>query len=133
MNEEMNVGVPVTLASPDDFLKCKETLGRIGVANTKDLKLFQSCHILHKRGKYYIAHFKELFLLDHKPTNITEDDYKRRNLIVRLLSDWGLVTVDDQTTIADKAPMSAIKILSHGEKSKWTLVQKYSLGKPAKR
>ncbi len=129
MSEELNVGVSVTLSTPDDFLKCKETLSRIGVANVRDMKLFQSCHILHKKGKYYITHFKELFVLDGKPADITDDDIKRRNLIASLLSDWGLVKIENPTSVADKASISSVKIISHGEKSKWTLVAKYTVGK----
>ena len=129
MIEELRIGVAVSLLTPDDFLKCKETLSRIGVANVRDMKLFQSCHILHKKGKYYITHFKELFVLDGKPADITEDDNKRRNLIASLLSDWGLVKIDNPASITDKAVISSVKIIPHGEKSKWTLVQKYSIGK----
>lgn len=129
MSEELSVGVSVTLTTPDDFLKCKETLSRIGVANVRDMKLFQSCHILHKKGAYYITHFKELFVLDGKPADITEDDIRRRNLIASLLSDWGLVKIENPAAIADKASISSVKIISHGEKSKWELVQKYSIGK----
>ena len=129
MIEELRIGVAVSLLTPDDFLKCKETLSRIGVANVLDMKLFQSCHILHKKGKYYITHFKELFVLDGKPADITEDDIKRRNLIASLLSDWGLVKIDNPASITDKAVISSVKIIPHGEKSKWTLVQKYSIGK----
>jgi hypothetical protein len=123
--------VEVTLNQQDDFLKVRETLTRIGVASKKDQTLFQSCHILHKRGQYYIVHFKELFALDGKPTDITENDLSRRNAIVKLLEDWGLVTVVRKQQIENPPPifLSQIKILSHKEKDDWQLVPKYNIGK----
>jgi hypothetical protein len=123
--------VEVTLNQQDDFLKVRETLTRIGVASKKDQTLFQSCHILHKRGQYYIVHFKELFALDGKPTDITENDLSRRNAIVKLLEDWGLVTVVRKHQIENPPPifLSQIKILSHKEKDDWQLVPKYNIGK----
>ena len=128
MSEEITVGIKVTLDHPDSFLKIKESLTRIGVANNKEKKLFQSCHILHRRGQYYITHFKELFILDGKESTITEDDYKRRNLITSLLSEWGLLKIDDPTVIFEKAPVNSVKILPYGEKSRWNLISKYSIG-----
>ena len=119
----------VTFAEKDDFLKIRETLSRIGVASRKDKELFQSCHILHKRGKYYIVHFKELFKLDGKPTNIDESDIGRRNTIVDLLRQWKLLSVVDTSKIEDiKAPLSQVKIIPHKEKSEWKLTTKYSIG-----
>ena len=117
----------VSLKEPDDFLKVRETLSRIGVASRKDKKLFQSTHILHKQGKYYICHFKELFALDGKSTNISENDIARRNTISRLLSDWGLVKIKGETDPA--APLSQIKIISFKDKNDWTLETKYNIGK----
>jgi hypothetical protein len=123
--------VEVTLNEQDDFLKVRETLTRIGVASKKDQTLYQSCHILHKRGQYYIVHFKELFALDGKPTDITENDLSRRNAIVKLLEDWGLITVIKREQIENPPPifLSQIKILSHKEKDDWQLVPKYNIGK----
>ena len=122
--------VEVILADPDAFLKIRETLTRIGVASRKDKKLFQSCHILHKQNKYYIVHFKELFALDGKPSNFSEDDKARRNTITALLAEWGLVSVADEKKIADpKASLSHIKVLPHKEKDDWELVAKYNIGK----
>jgi hypothetical protein len=123
--------VEVTLNEQDDFLKVRETLTRIGVASKKDRTLFQSCHILHKRGQYYIVHFKELFALDGKPTDITENDLSRRNAIINLLQDWGLVTVvrPQQTEVPTPIFLSQIKIISHKEKDEWELVPKYNIGK----
>ena len=123
--------VEVTLNQQDDFLKVRETLTRIGVASKKDQTLYQSCHILHKRGQYYIVHFKELFALDGKPTDISENDLSRRNAIVKLLQDWGLVTVVKKSQIENPPPifLSQIKILSHKEKDGWELVPKYNIGK----
>ena len=118
----------VTLKEPDDFLKVRETLTRIGVASRKERKLYQSCHILHKRGKYYIVHFKELFALDGKPTNITSNDVQRRNRITKLLSDWGLVEISGEDT-GDLAPLNQIKVLSFKDKGEWTLESKYNIGK----
>jgi len=119
----------VTLKEPDDFLKVRETLTRIGVASRKERKLYQSCHILHKRGKYYIVHFKELFALDGKPTNITQNDVQRRNRISKLLSDWGLVEITRAEEAEDLAPLNQIKVLSFKDKGDWTLESKYNIGK----
>ena len=117
----------VLLKEPDDFLKIRETLSRIGVASRKERKLYQSCHILHKQGKYYIVHFKELFALDGKDTNLSENDIARRNTIVKLLSDWGLVTM--KGTPEPIAPLSQIKIIAFKEKNEWMLETKYNIGK----
>ncbi len=117
----------VTLKEPDDFLKIRETLSRIGVASRKERKLYQSCHILHKQGKYFIVHFKELFALDGKNTNLSENDIARRNRIAALLSDWGLVDVKGNTNPI--APLSQIKIISFKEKDEWILETKYNIGK----
>ena len=117
----------VTLNEPDDFLKVRETLSRIGVASRKERKLYQSCHILHKQGRYYIVHFKELFALDGKHTNLSENDIARRNTIVNLLNDWGLIGIENKADPA--APLSQIKVLSFREKSEWTLETKYNIGK----
>ena len=117
----------VLLKEPDDFLKIRETLSRIGVASRKERKLYQSCHILHKQGKYYIVHFKELFALDGKDTNLSENDIARRNTIVKLLSDWGLVAM--KATPEPIAPLSQIKIISFKEKDEWMLETKYNIGK----
>ena len=117
----------ISLKEPDDFLKVRETLYRIGVASRKEKKLYQSCHILHKQGKYYIVHFKELFALDGKDTNLSENDIARRNTIVNLLDDWGLVEV--LGTAEPAAPLSQIKVISYKEKSDWTLETKYNIGK----
>ena len=119
----------VVLNEPDDFLKVRETLTRIGVASRKEKKLYQSCHILHKQGKYYIVHFKELFLLDGKKGNLSLNDVQRRNRIVQLLGDWGLVSINSKESIADVAPLSQIKVLAYREKSDWTLESKYNIGK----
>ena len=118
----------VVLKEPDDFLKVRETLSRIGVASRKDKTLFQSCHILHKQGKYYIVHFKELFALDGKDTNLSENDIARRNTIANLLADWGLVDVVGTTKI-EAAPLSQIKVISFKEKGDWKLETKYNIGK----
>ena len=122
--------VEITLSREDDFLKVRETLTRIGVASKKDRTLYQSCHILHKKGQYYVVHFKELFALDGKPTDITENDLSRRNAIVKLLEDWELVKVVRKEQIETPAPifLSQIKILSHKEKRDWQLVHKYNIG-----
>ena len=117
----------VTLKQPDDFLKVRETLSRIGVASRKEKKLYQSCHILHKQGKYFIVHFKELFALDGKNTNLSENDIARRNTIVNLLNDWGLVDVVGEAE--PSAPLSQIKVISFKEKSEWLLETKYNIGK----
>ena len=122
--------VEVTLAKEDDFLKVRETLTRIGVAAKKDNILYQSCHILHKQGKYYIVHFKELFELDGKPSSITDNDVARRNTIANLIAEWGLVKLVDPDKSKDNiAPISQIKILPHKEKADWELVSKYTIGK----
>jgi hypothetical protein len=121
--------VEVVLNEPDDFLKVRETLTRIGVASRKEKKIYQSCHILHKQGKYYIVHFKELFALDGKNTNLSLNDVQRRNRIIQLLSDWGLITVVDATKIADLAPLNQIKVLAFKEKDEWTLESKYNIGR----
>jgi len=121
--------IEVGLREPDDFLKVRETLTRIGVASRKEKKLYQSCHILHKQGKYYIVHFKELFLLDGKKGNLSLNDVQRRNRIVQLLGDWGLVSISSKESIADVAPLSQIKVLAYREKSDWTLESKYNIGK----
>jgi hypothetical protein len=123
-----SVMLEVTLNEPDDFLKVRETLTRIGIASRKENKLFQSCHILHKQGRYFIVHFKELFLLDGKKANLEESDLARRNTIATLLSDWGLVNLVDQSQAKDKAPLRQIKIVSYREKSEWDLCQKYNIG-----
>ena len=124
--------VEVYLNEPDDFLKVRETLTRIGVASRKEKKLYQSCHILHKQGKYYIVHFKELFALDGKRANLTVNDVQRRNRIVRLLSDWGLVTVISEDSVSDIAPLNQIKVLAYKDKGEWILEQKYNIGKKSK-
>ena len=121
--------VEVVLNEPDDFLKVRETLTRIGVASRKEKKIYQSCHILHKQGKYYIVHFKELFALDGKNTNLSLNDVQRRNRIIQLLSDWGLITVVSADKIADLAPLNQIKVLSFKEKNDWTLESKYNIGR----
>ena len=118
----------VTLGEPDDFLKVRETLTRIGVASRKEKKLFQSCHILHKQGRYFVVSFKELFLLDGKKSNLESTDLERRNTIATLLSDWGLVTLVHPEQAAEKAPLRQIKIVSFREKSEWELCQKYNIG-----
>ena len=123
--------VEVTLQEQDDFLKVRETLTRIGVASKKDKTLFQSCHILHKRGQYYIVHFTELFALDGKPTDITENDLSRRNAIANLLEDWGLIKIVNKTQTETPPPifLSQVKIISHKEKNEWQLTPKYNIGK----
>lgn len=118
----------ITLNEPDDFLKVRETLTRIGVSSRKEKKLFQSCHILHKQGRYFIVSFKELFLLDGKKANLEESDLARRNTIATLLSDWGLVNIIDTSKCKDKAPLRTIKVVSYREKSEWELCQKYNIG-----
>jgi hypothetical protein len=125
--------VEVTLPNPDNFLKVRETLSRIGVASKKDKTLYQSCHILHKQGRYYIVHFKQLFLLDGKQSDFTEDDRARLNTIANLLHEWELVNlVSEQKSSDPVAPLSQIKIISHKEKSEWNLVAKYNIGKKRK-
>jgi hypothetical protein len=124
------VGVEITLPNPDNFLKIKETLTRIGIASKKEKKLYQSCHILHKQGYYAILHFKELFILDGKENSFAEEDKARRNTIINLLEEWGLLEIVDASKTEDPvAPLSQIKILSHKEKSAWTLEPKYNIGK----
>lgn len=131
MSDEINwsqdMMLEVSLKEPDDFLKIRETLTRIGVASRKEKKLYQSCHILHKKGKYYIVHFKELFALDGKQANITKNDIERRNRITKLLFDWGLINLGVEIT--DIAPLNQIKVLSYKDKSDWTLESKYNIGK----
>ena len=124
--------VEVTLGEPDDFLKVRETLTRIGVASRKEKKLYQSAHILHKQGRYYNTHFKELFALDGKRANLTVNDVQRRNRIVKLLFDWGLVDVVKPDLIGDIAPLNQIKVLPYKEKGEWILEQKYNIGKKSK-
>ncbi len=122
--------IEIRLRQPDDFLKVRETLTRIGVSSRTEKKLYQSCHILHKRGKYYVVHFKELFALDGMPTNFTENDVARRNTIANLLAEWGLADLVEPARTKDPvAPISQIKILSYGEKSEWELQPKYNIGK----
>ena len=118
----------VTLNEPDDFLKVRETLTRIGVASRKDKKLYQSCHILHKQGRYFIVHFKELFLLDGKKSNLEENDLARRNTIAQLMSDWGLITIANDNPVEPLAPMRQIKIIPFKEKNEWELCPKYNIG-----
>ena len=124
--------VEVTLNEPDDFLKVRETLTRIGVASRKEKKLYQSCHILHKQGRYFIVHFKELFALDGKHANLTANDVQRRNRIARLLADWGLISVVKSESVTDIAPLNQIKVLSYKDKGDWILEQKYNIGKKNK-
>ena len=121
--------IEVNLKEPDDFLKVRETLTRIGVASRKEKKLYQSCHILHKKGQYYIVHFKELFALDGKKANLSENDVQRRNRIIKLLSDWGLVEIVKEEVIKDAAPLSQIKVIAYREKDQWFLESKYNIGK----
>lgn len=123
-----HLALEVTFESPDDFLKIKETLSRMGIASNKDKKLYQSCHILHKRGKYYITHFKELFAIDGKSVNITEEDIARRNLIASLLQDWGLLSVVDAEWLKNKAAINTVKIIKHSDKDSWEFVTKYTIG-----
>lgn len=122
----------VTLNEPDDFLKIRETLTRIGVASRKDQKLYQSCHILHKQGRYFIVHFKELFLLDGKPSNLLENDIQRRNTISTLLADWGLISIVTPEKAKDIAPLRQIKVIPFKEKSQWELCPKYNIGNTQK-
>ena len=133
MNELDNLWHPekmleVQLKEPDDFLKVRETLTRIGVASRKDKKLFQSCHILHKQGRYFIVHFKELFLLDGKPSNLLENDIQRRNTISTLLADWGLISIITPESAKDIAPMRQIKVIPYKDKHMWELCTKYNIG-----
>ena len=129
VNWNQDLMVEVQLNEPDDFLKVRETLTRIGVASRKEQKLYQSCHILHKQGRYFIVHFKELFALDGKHANLTSNDIQRRNRITQLLSDWGLIEVVKSESIGDIAPLNQIKVLSFKEKDEWTLETKYNIGK----
>jgi hypothetical protein len=124
--------VEIILNEPDDFLKVRETLTRIGVASRKEKKLYQSCHILHKQGRYFIVHFKELFALDGKHANLTVNDVQRRNRIVRLLLDWKLISIVDEESILDIAPLNQIKVLAYKDKTEWILEQKYNIGKKTK-
>jgi len=124
--------VEVVLNEPDDFLKVRETLTRIGVASRKEKKIYQSCHILHKQGRYYIVHFKELFALDGKHANLTVNDVQRRNRIINLISDWGLVTIVKPDSITDVAPLNQIKVLAYKDKGDWILESKYNIGKKKK-
>ena len=126
---DINNFIEVTLGEQDDFLKVRETLTRIGVASRKERKLYQSCHILHKKGQYYIVHFKELFALDGKKANITENDIQRRNRIIQLLSDWGLVKIVAPDSVLNLAPLSQIKVISYKDKGDWQLESKYNIGK----
>ena len=134
-NEYFKIDLPgyapleVTLVQPDDFLKVRETLTRIGVASRKDKILYQSCHILHKQGKYYIVHFKELFALDGKQADLSDNDLERRNTIAKLLSDWGLVKIIDNTKFTELAPLSQIKVIAYKDKHEWDLQTKYNIGK----
>ena len=134
-NEYFKIDLPgyapleVTLVQPDDFLKVRETLTRIGVASRKDKVLYQSCHILHKQGKYYIVHFKELFALDGKQADLSDNDLERRNTIAKLLSDWGLVKILDSTKFTELAPLSQIKVIAHKDKHEWDLQTNYNIGK----
>ena len=121
--------IEVALAEPDDFLKVRETLTRIGVPSRKEKKIYQSCHILHKQGKYFIVHFKELFALDGKKANLSVNDFQRRNRIVQLLADWGLVNVISSDMVTDIAPLNQIKVISYREKGDWKLETKYNIGK----
>jgi hypothetical protein len=125
--------VEVILGEPDDFLKVRETLTRIGVASRKEKKIYQSCHILHKQGRYYLVHFKELFALDGKHANLTVNDVQRRNRIVQLLADWGLVEIVNVDLIQDIAPLNQIKVLSYKDKGEWILETKYNIGSKKKR
>ena len=124
--------IEVLLNEPDDFLKVRETLTRIGVASRKEKKLYQSCHILHKQGRYYLVHLKELFALDGKHANLTVNDVQRRNRIIRLLSDWGLVNIVKEESVVDIAPLNQIKVLAYRDKGDWILEQKYNIGKKIK-
>ena len=125
--------VEVTLNEPDDFLKVRETLTRIGVASRKEKKIYQSCHILHKQGRYFLVHFKELFALDGKHANLTQNDVQRRNRIIQLLADWGLIGVNDISKIQDIAPLNQIKVLAYKDKSDWILETKYNIGSKKKK
>ena len=128
-----DIMIEVILNEPDDFLKVRETLTRIGVASRKEKKLYQSCHILHKQGRYFITHFKELFALDGKHANLTVNDIQRRNRIVQLIADWGLVEIVDVSKVQDIAPLNQIKVLPHKEKADWILEAKYNIGSKKKK
>jgi hypothetical protein len=132
VNWSPDMMVEVLLNEPDDFLKVRETLTRIGVASRKEKKLYQSCHILHKQGRYYLVHFKELFALDGKRANLTVNDVQRRNRITKLLSDWGLIGIVQEDSCSDIAPLNQIKVLSYKDKGDWILEQKYNIGKKNK-
>jgi hypothetical protein len=138
INEYFKIDMPgyspleVTLVQPDDFLKVRETLTRIGVASKKEKVLYQSCHILHKQGRYFIVHFKELFALDGKQADLVDNDIERRNTIAKLLSDWGLIKIVNPNTIRDQAPLSQIKVIAFKDKHEWDLQTKYNIGKKAK-
>ena len=132
VNWSPDMMVEVLLNEPDDFLKVRETLTRIGVASRKEKKLYQSCHILHKQGRYYLVHFKELFALDGKHANLTPNDVQRRNRITKLLSDWGLIGIVSEDAVMDIAPLNQIKVLSYKDKGDWILEQKYNIGKKNK-
>ena len=133
VNWNSDMMIEVSLSEPDDFLKVRETLTRIGVASRKEKKLYQSCHILHKQGRYYIVSFKELFALDGKHANLTVNDIQRRNRIVQLIADWGLVEVVDVSKVQDIAPLNQIKVLPHKEKGDWILETKYNIGSKRKK
>ena len=128
MSYDIENMLEISFKENDDFLKIRETLTRIGVASRKDRTLYQSCHILHKRGKYYLVHFKELFALDGKESSISENDLARRNAIARLLEEWGLLIIKPEQASTPLAPMSQIKVLPHKEKNEWSLVAKYNIG-----
>lgn len=131
-NWQPEMMLEITLNEPDDFLKVRETLTRIGVASRRDNKLFQSCHILHKQGRYFIVHFKELFLLDGKPSNLLENDVQRRNTIAVLLADWGLISIMSPESAKDVAPLRQIKVIPFKDKSQWELCPKYNIGNSTK-
>jgi len=131
-NWQPDMMLEITLNEPDDFLKVRETLTRIGVASRRDNKLFQSCHILHKQGRYFIVHFKELFLLDGKPSNLLENDVQRRNTIAVLLADWGLISIISPESAKDVAPLRQIKVIPFKDKSQWELCPKYNIGNSTK-
>ena len=133
VNWDPNQMVEVTLNEPDDFLKVRETLTRIGVASRKEKKIYQSCHILHKQGRYFLVHFKELFALDGKHANLTSNDVQRRNRIAQLLVDWGLVGIVNSDTIQDVAPLNQIKVLAYKDKGDWILETKYNIGSKKKK
>ena len=133
VNWDPNQMVEVTLNEPDDFLKVRETLTRIGVASRKEKKIYQSCHILHKQGRYFLGHFKELFALDGKHANLTSNDVQRRNRIAQLLVDWGLVGIVNSDTIQDVAPLNQIKVLAYKDKGDWILETKYNIGSKKKK